>query len=110
MEDVKSRFDVWAEGLVGEYERTSIQNVRVLQMFYFCVLVKERCLASLENSKAVEVGGRQPVSVVLVSARRGVPAWVLEAEAAASKWARGSVGSQDREEEGFEEGELEDEI
>lgn len=99
VEEVKRRFDAWAEDVVGEYERTSTDNVRALPRFNFCVLVDEKCLANFENSKTVGNGREQSVFVVLVKAKRGVPAWVLKAQKAAAGWPRGSRVSEDGEEE-----------
>lgn len=110
-EQVKTRFDEWADSVVEEYERTSTDNVRGLPRFNFCVFVDEKCLASLEKSKAVVDGRKLPVFVILMRAERGIPAWVLEAQAAASRRPRSGVDSEDEEEifEDEEEGEVEDE-
>lgn len=111
-EQVKRRFYGWADGVVEEYERTSTDNVRGLPRFNFCVFVDEKCLASLEKSKAVVDGRKPPVSVILMRAERGIPAWVLQAQAAASRRPRSGVDSEDEEEELFddEEEEVEDDI
>ncbi|KFZ05974.1 hypothetical protein V501_07858 [Pseudogymnoascus sp. VKM F-4519 (FW-2642)] len=110
-EQVKTRFDEWADGVVEEYERTSTDNVRGLPRFNFCVFVDEKCLASLEKSKAVLDGRKPPVFVILMRAERGIPAWVLEAQVAASQRPQNGVDSEDEEEELFEdkEEEVEDE-
>jgi hypothetical protein len=50
--------------------------VRGLPRFNFCVFVDEKCLASLEKSKVVD-GRKPPVFVVLMRAKRRIPAWVL---------------------------------
>ncbi|KFZ16776.1 hypothetical protein V502_04906 [Pseudogymnoascus sp. VKM F-4520 (FW-2644)] len=99
-EEVKRRFGGWADGVVEEYERTSTGNVRRLPRFNYCVFVDEKGLASLEKSKAV---------VVLMRSERGIPAWVLEAQAAASRRPQSSVDSEDEEEENFEDEEEEEE-
>lgn len=98
-EEVKRRFDGWADGVVEEYERMSTGNVRRLPRFNFCVFADEKCLASLGKSKAV---------VVLMRAERGIPAWVLETQAAASRRPQSGVDSEDEEEEIFEDEEEED--
>ncbi|KFY80068.1 hypothetical protein V499_01043 [Pseudogymnoascus sp. VKM F-103] len=111
-EQVKRKFDGWAGGVVEEYERTSTDNVRGLPRFNFCVFVDEKCLASLEKPKAVVDGRKPPVFVVLVRAERGILAWVLQAQAAASQRSRSGVDSEDEEEEIFDdedEEEVEDE-
>lgn len=112
-EQVKTRFDGWADGVVEEYERTSTNNVRGLPRFNFYVLADEKCLASLEKSKAVVDGRKPPVFVILMRAKRGIPAWVLEAQAAASRRPQSGVDSKDEEEEILEDEEgvgVEDDI
>lgn len=99
-EEVKRRFGGWANGVVEEYERTSTDNVRGLPRFNFCVFVDEKCLASLEKSKAV---------VVLMRAERGIPDWVLKAQAAAFRHPQSGADSEDEEEEIFEDEEEEEE-
>ena len=82
LEDVKSRFDLWADEIVDESERTSTNILRWLPRFNFCVVVDEKCLASMEKSKLnteAEAGGVEkapPVFVVLMRAKRGIPAWM----------------------------------
>ncbi|KAH8762912.1 hypothetical protein F5882DRAFT_415343 [Hyaloscypha sp. PMI_1271] len=105
-EEVKMRFDGWADGVMEEYERASTDNVRGLPRFNFCVFVDKKCLASLEKSKAVVDGRKPPVFVVLMRANRGIPTWVLEAQASASRRPR---SSEDEEEEIFEDEEEEEE-
>jgi len=105
-EEVKMRFDGWADGVMEEYERASTDNVRGLPRFNFCVFVDKKCLASLEKSKAVVDGRKPPVFVVLMRAKRGIPTWVLEAQASASRRPR---SSEDEEEEIFEDEEEEEE-
>jgi len=105
-EEVKMRFDGWADGVMEEYGRASTDNVRGLPRFNFCVFVDKKCLASLEKSKAVVDGRKPPVFVVLMRAKRGIPTWVLEAQASASRRPR---SSEDEEEEIFEDEEEEEE-
>jgi hypothetical protein len=105
-EEVKMRFDGWADGVMEEYERASTDNVRGLPRFNFCVFVDKKCLASLEKSKAVVDGRKPPVFVVLMRAKGGIPIWVLEAQASASRRPR---SSEDEEEEIFEDEEEEEE-
>jgi hypothetical protein len=105
-EEVKMQFDGWADGVVEEYGRASTDNVRGLPRFNFCVFVDKKCLASLEKSKAVVDGRKPPVFVVLMRAKRGIPTWVLEAQASASRRPR---SSEDEEEEIFEDEEEEEE-
>ena len=129
-EQVKTWFDGWADGVVEEFERTSTDNVRGLPRFNFCVFVDERCLESLEKSKAVVDGRKQPVFVILMRTERGIPAvvdgrkppvfvilmrteggipaWVLKAQMAASQHPRSDVDSKDEEEEIFEDEDKED--
>ncbi|KAH9205867.1 hypothetical protein DL95DRAFT_451040 [Leptodontidium sp. 2 PMI_412] len=81
-EEVKGRFDRWSDEIVDESERTSTNILRWLPRFNFCVVVDEKCLASMEKSKlkteaeAGGVGKTPPVFVVLMRAKRGVPAWM----------------------------------
>lgn len=104
-EEVKMRFDEWADGVVDEDERTSTDNVRRLPRFNFCVFVDERCLASLRETKDMVNGRKSPMFVVLMRAERGIPAWVLEAQAAAS----GRFDSKDEGDKNFENEEEEQE-
>lgn len=97
-EQVKRRFDEWADGVVDDYERTSISNVRGLPRFNFCVFVDKRCLESLEEPKAVVDGRKLPVFVILMRAERGIPDWVLEAQAVASQYTQSGIDSGDKEE------------
>ncbi|KAH6714757.1 hypothetical protein BKA61DRAFT_362858 [Leptodontidium sp. MPI-SDFR-AT-0119] len=78
-EEVKGRFDRWSDEIVDESERTSTNILRWLPRFNFCVVVDEKCLASMEKSKlkteaeAGGVGKTPPVFVVLMRAKRGLP-------------------------------------
>lgn len=82
LEEVKSRFHRWADEIVDESERTSTNILRWLPRFNFFVVVDEKCLASMETSKlkteaeAAGVEKAPPVFVVLMRAKRGIPAWM----------------------------------
>ncbi|KAL5325898.1 hypothetical protein ACEPPN_007032 [Leptodophora sp. 'Broadleaf-Isolate-01'] len=81
-EEVKMRFDKWPDEIVDESERTGTNTVRWLPRFNFCVVVDEKCLASIQKSKSKigvkeeVVGETPPVFVVLMRAERRVPAWM----------------------------------
>ncbi|OBT62289.1 hypothetical protein VE03_08597 [Pseudogymnoascus sp. 23342-1-I1] len=81
-EQVKRLFDGWADGVVEEYERTSMDNAAV-------------------------DGRKPPVFVILMRAEKGIPAWVLKAQAEASQHPRSGADSEDEEEEFFEDEEKE---
>ncbi|KAG4410648.1 hypothetical protein IFR04_016220 [Cadophora malorum] len=82
LEQVKSRFDRWSDEIVDESERTSMNVLRWLPRFNFCVVVDEKCLASMEKSKFKTEAGvdavekTPPMFVVLMRAKRRVPAWM----------------------------------
>lgn len=109
-EDVKRRFDGWADGVLKEHELTDRGNMRKLPLFNFCVFVDEKCLASLETSRAEVDGRKPPVFVTLMRVERGIPTWILEAQAAASQHPRSGVDSEDNEEPFEDEEEEEDDI
>ncbi|KAL2076213.1 hypothetical protein VTL71DRAFT_1156 [Oculimacula yallundae] len=81
-DEVKMRFDKWADENVVESERTSRNVLRWLPRFNYCVVVDEKCLVSLERSEstskaATAVPGKEPpVFLVLMRAPRGIPAWM----------------------------------
>ncbi|KAG4444278.1 hypothetical protein IFR05_000253 [Cadophora sp. M221] len=84
-EEVKIRFDKWADEIVDESKSTGSNTVRWLPRFNFCVVVDEKCLARMLKSKSKRIGvtgkaevvGETPPSVfvVLMRAERRVPAW-----------------------------------
>lgn len=92
-------FDRWADSVVKEYEHTSTGNVRELPGFNFCVVVDKRCSESFEKSEVGGDGKKTPVFVMLMRAERGVPVWVLEAQAAASQRLGSGVDSENKEED-----------